>query len=480
MLALLGTLALAACAGSDDGEDSVVAGDPNAPNFVIVETDDQSMATFTRRALPNAFRLLAERGTTFSDSVASPPRCCPSRAGLLTGQYPHNHGILWNRPDELTQPESTLATWLADEGYETALVGKFLNGYVTEDNLEAAPGFSEWFALSAENEPSYTDPAVSDNGEARTFDDTYLTSLINRRAETFVENAGEGPFFLWQAHYAPHPRRTDWEPCEGFAPAPLPRDYPPFADAQPPRGPAYDEADVSDKPESIASLPRLTAGKHEQAARNYRCALASLQAVDRGVARVEAALRRTGELEDTLFVFTSDNGMMFGEHRFSHGKVEPYEESLRVPLVVAAGADVLGSPQPRRVGELVAQIDLAPTLLELAGADGCSGGECRALDGRSLVGLLEGRTEWPRDRGILVELQPPKECGYRAIRTPDRILVERRRDRGSGCEADELELYDLRADPHQLENVAASEPVQVAKLQKRLAELASCSGSGCE
>src|SRR5687767_5233442 len=131
MLALVSTLAVAACAGSDEGERPVVAGDPDAPNFVIVETDDQSMATFTPRALPNTFRLLTERGTTFAESVASPPRCCPSRAGLLTGQYPHNHGILWNSPSELTQPESTLATWLADEGYETALVGKFLNGYVT-------------------------------------------------------------------------------------------------------------------------------------------------------------------------------------------------------------------------------------------------------------------------------------------------------------------------------------------------------------
>jgi N-acetylglucosamine-6-sulfatase len=469
---------LTAC-GGDDGEAAAVpAGDPDAPNLVVVETDDQSPATFNRRVMPRTFRLLVDRGTTFRNSFAAPPRCCPSRAGLLTGQYPHNHGILWNNPSGVTQPESTLATWLRDEGYATALIGKFLNGYVTEEQPEAAPGFERWFALSAEGEPSYTDPEVSVDGEMHTFH-TYLTSLLNRRAERFAEQAGEGPFFLWQAHYAPHPRPTKSQPCRGFAPEPLPRDYPPFAEDQPPRGPAYNERDVSDKPDAIASLPLLTAGKRAQARRNFRCTEASLREVDRGVAHLVRVLKESGELADTLFVFTSDNGMLFGEHRISHGKVEPYEESIDVPLVMLPGRNVIAGEPPPNLDQMVANIDLAPTMVELAETDTCSAGECRTPDGRSLAGLLAGNgAGFPADRGILFELEPPRECGYRAIRTPDHAYIEREGGEPGECEPDEYELYDLGGDPFELDNVAATDSAVADELAARLAALASCSGTG--
>jgi N-acetylglucosamine-6-sulfatase len=471
-------LLVGACDDGDEEASAVPGGDPDAPNFVIVETDDQSTSTFNRRVMPRTFRLVVDRGTVFRNSFASPPRCCPSRAGLLTGQYPHNHGILWNNPSGLTQPESTLATWLEDEGYETALIGKFLNGYVTDEHPEPAPGFSRWFALSAEGEPSYTDPEVSVDGEMHTFRDTYLTSLLNRRAEQFVEKSAPGPFFLWQAHYAPHPRPTKSQPCRGFAPEPLPGDYARFAGDQPPRGPAYDERDVSDKPADIASLPRLTAGKREQARRNFRCAEASLQEVDRGVAGLVKALRESGELADTLFIFTSDNGMLFGEHRLAHGKVEPYEESIGVPLVMLPGKRVVEGERPPYVHQMVANIDLAPTLAELAGVDTCSAGECRTPDGRSLVKRLGGSDAgFPADRGLLFELEPPKECGYRAIRTRRHTYIEREAGQPGECEADEVELYDLTTDRSQLENVAASQPAIAGVLATRLSELAECSGS---
>ncbi len=474
-----------ACGGDENGSPPEIQpdgpGDPSAPNFVVVQTDDQSVSTFTRRVMPRTFRLLVDRGTRFRNSFASPPRCCPSRAGLLTGQYPHNHGILWNNPDGLTQPQSTLPGWLREQGYETALVGKFLNGYVSEENAEPAPGFSHWFALSAEGEPSYTDPEVSDGEELRTFQDTYLTSLLNRRAVSFVREAGKGPFFLWQAHYAPHARSPESGPCEGFAPEPLPRDYLPFADDQAPQGPAYNERDVSDKPRIVRELPRMDARSREQAARNFRCSEAALREVDRGVAQLVRELRVSGELRDTVFVFTSDNGMLFGEHRFPHGKVEPYEESIAVPLVIRAEPELLGGDPPRNVDEVVANIDLAPTFAGIADVDTCVDDECREVDGRSLAALLRGHgVGFPADRAILMELEPPGECGYQALRAPEVLYVERRDDRGSGCEPWERELYDLETDPFQLSSQARSEPQRVAKLGVRLAGLAQCAGPSCE
>src|SRR5439155_24504628 len=140
---------------------------------------------------------------------------------------------------------------------------------------------------------------------------------------------------------------------------------------------------------------------------HWRCALESLRAVDRGVHRITRALKRTGELSNTVLVFTSDNGFYYGEHRLRGGKGLPYDEGVRVPFLVRVPKPLrAGAPVGRTIHLPVAGVDVAPTLLRLAGAEPCrQSGNCRTLDGRSLLPLLRGAgSDWPKERGVLLKL----------------------------------------------------------------------------
>lgn len=395
---------------------------------------------------------------------------------MITGQYPHNHGIVWDDADNLVDPESTLPVWLEDAGYRTGLIGKYLNGW---DRPEPAPGWTRWLGLTTE--PTYYRTEVSVDGDwQRIPRGEYLTDWLTDKASDFIsESAAEkSPFFLWLSHYAPHSRRGPVKACENAA-VPAPGDLRPFRDAPVPHPASFNEDDVSDKPPLIQDLPRLGPEAKARIARSYRCSLGALQGVDRSVGAVVKALRETGELEDTLVVFTSDNGVFFGEHRLEHGKVEPYEGAAQVPLVMRAGSDVVPSPQPAEASAPVAQIDVAPTILDLAGLRPCdAAGDCRLIDGRSLVDDLNGH-ETHHGRGILLELRPPGACGYAAIRTSRWTFVERQLPgtAGAACRKTFRELYDRRADPDQLRNAADRLDEPVARLSKRLSALEECSGT---
>jgi N-acetylglucosamine-6-sulfatase len=474
-LALFAVVAGLGACGSSDEPPFQTAG-KNTPNIVLIESDDQARVTFKRSVMPRTFRLLVDHGTTFTDSVAAPPRCCPSRAGMITGQYPHNHGIVWDDADNLRNPETTLPVWLQDAGYRTAMIGKYLNGW---DRPDPAPGWDRWLALAPE--PSYYHARVSVDGDWRHLDqDQYVTDWLTRKADKFIGESASGsdPFFLWLTQYAPHARSGPVPACKGYAPVPAPGDLKRFRHAPLPHPSSFDEADVSDKPPSIRSLPRMDRDERALARRNYRCGLAALQDVDRGVASVMRTLRRSGAMGNTLVIFTSDNGVFYGEHRLAHGKVEPYEPAARVPLVMRAGPDVLKRPQTARAPAPVAQIDVAPTLLDLTGLQPCNGGDqCRVPDGRSLRGDLEG-DPGPAKRGVLLELHQPGDCGFSAIRTARRTYVERGLPAGDDpCGRTFRELYDRRADPGELENVAKREPAIAGDLAERLAKLRECSGS---
>lgn len=497
-MAALAAVLVAACGVGSSGEPEREAAE-GAPNIVAIVLDDATAEMITRESMPVTTRELARRGTSFEDFIAVSPLCCPSRANLLTGQYGRNSGVLRNDYRTLRKKGRILARWLQLAGYRTLHVGKYLNGFTKalDDPAEVPKGWDEWYTLVKNG---YFDYEVSDNGELVSFGarpDDYVTRVLNRRARELVSSYAERdePFYLQLDQFAPHPRRTDsGEDCNVGA-TPDPDDREDVRDLPVPEKRSRNEADLSDKPGFMRRLERLSDGKLRRALLRYQCAVASLAAVDRGVGELIEALEEAGELEQTAFLFTSDNGFMFAEHRIPDLKGFPYEENLRMPLFVRLPA-AMGVDQPRRVDALTGTIDLAPTILELASAEPCKeNGECREPDGRSLLPLLGvgGRGDWPRDRALLIELdqippgvqKKPRACSWIGVRTRDRVLIQHRTAAtpGAPCRAtDAVEHYDLEADPEQLENLASAGGAeqQERRLRRRMRELSDCADESCE
>jgi N-acetylglucosamine-6-sulfatase len=507
-LALGAGIALAALAVSVAAAGSSDAGRPSAakrPNIVVVVTDDQTLASLNATTMPATVGLMGDGGTEFTNAVATTPVCCPSRATLLTGQYAHNHGTLANTPgyEALRQKANTLPVWLARAGYVTAHVGKYLNRYKAsvDDPAEIPPGWEEWHTVldPARTFVRYYDYRLAENGEITRVGDRprdYITRVINRRAAAMVRTYAprRRPLYLQVDHRAPHTEAgtNSGPPCGGLVP-PDPRDAAAFSDAPLPRPPSFDEEDVSDKPSFVSRLPRLAPDTIATMERRYRCALASLLAVDRGVGKIVAALRRAGELGDTVIAFTSDNGFFFGEHRIPEQKTRPYEEALRVPLLIRVPERYRGGgPAAQQVPAPVSNVDLAPTILDLAGAKPCrAAGRCRVMDGRSLRGLIGGGDSWPADRAIVVEFDAgPRArralvCRYSGVRVDGAIYIRHSAaaDPVTGdCEPiDEVEHYDLAADPYELDNLhppglVAPDVAEEVELEQRLERLRDCAG----
>ena len=421
------------------------AAEPTRPNIVVIQTDDQTAASFNRRTMPATTRLLAERGTTFDEYVVASPLCCPSRAALESGQYPHNNAVSRTRPGygALVGKHNTLPTWLGRVGYRTAHVGKYLNNYdkFARRSASAAPGWDEWVTLLPPY--SYFDYELAENGERVAYGSDrgdYLTTVLNRSATRIVKEfaAEPEPFYLQVDQLAPHGQSVEKRGSCGRTALPLPGDFRRFARDQLPAPPSFDEGDVSDKPRFRRLLARLPDSRIQSIRDNYRCRLASLRAVDRGVARIHRELGRAGELDDTVIVFTSDNGFLQGEHRIPAQKAQAFEEAIRVPMVILAPDSVRAGTQRRPVIDLpTSNIDLAPTFLEMAGARPCRApGLCRTLDGRSLAPLLQGRDDgFPADRGVLTSFESghkrntsSESCAFDAVRTYAFSYVEH--DRG--------------------------------------------------
>jgi N-acetylglucosamine-6-sulfatase len=470
------------------------------PNIVVITTDDQTLASLQQRTMPNTTRLIAGKGTTFTNAIVTTPLCCPSRASWLTGQYAHNHGVTSNGLGyaALEEKDNTLPVWLDRAGYKTAHVGKYLNGYeaAVGEPVEVPPGWNVWYTTLGSTR--YYDYEVSANGRRLRFgdhDNDYVTRVINRKAKTLIRRLtpNRKPLFLQLDHRAPH-TETGVESrggCSGRT-VPDPHDKQLFRGEPLPLPPSFNEADVSDKPSFIQSRPPLPPTRLKKLTKRYDCALASLRAIDRGVKAIVKALKKTGELRKTVIAFTSDNGYYHGEHRIAVGKIYPYEEAIRVPLVMRVPERYRGGGE--RIAEIsdpVANIDLAPTLLELARAKSCrGGGACRVMDGRSLVGPLAGNQGgFPDDRAVLTEWdfgnngsQQDGLCRYSGVRVPGAIYVEHTvaADIASGCDpTPEGELYDLDDDPFQLESLDSDGPQLLGlegELSKRLDGLRDCAG----
>lgn len=487
---------------------------PEQPNIVVVMTDDQEMmwkdgerVWLRRKIMPQTYRLFTRGGTVFTDYAVTTPVCCPSRATLLTGQYGHNSGVLANKPGyaSLIEPDNVLPVWLRRGGYRTALVGKWLHGYAeaTGDFALPAPGWQRWVELLTFNR--YYGYEMSVDGRRVSYgtgNNDYVTRVLNSRAQGWVREFAERrkPLFLWLSHMAPHSAQARPNPCRQSA-LPERRDYRLFTDQQLPLPPSFNEADAADKPAYLQERPVLDEAQVADLERRYRCQLRSLRSVDRGMKELVDAFEQVGELRNTVFVFASDNGLFMGEHRLRGGKGLPYEEAVHVPLAIRV------PPAYRRQGGLApsvalptASIDLAPTILDLAGVEPCvEEGRCRALDGRSLMPLVEGRgARWPEDRAIVIEQQNEAPgvdrrrdfgpCTYWAVRTPIEVYIENTSildtsTDPAACVTQSppvIEHYDRLADPFQLQNLFNSQSgagQHQAELAQQLATLRTCAGT---
>jgi N-acetylglucosamine-6-sulfatase len=470
------------------------------PNVVLIQMDDQTAAQFNGEVMPKTMRLLTRPGTKFKDYIATTPQCCPSRASLLTGQYAHNHGVLSNGKGyaALGGKRNLLPVWLQEAGYNTIHVGKFLNGYsrFADRPADVAPGWTDWRTVIG-GRFGYYDYFLSTNGEWSHYgkgDDDYVTRVLTRNAVRAIRRYAphQAPFYLELDQHAPHasggkrPGRCSGKGVRAAKPDPVDMDA--FRKAPLRRSPSFNEKHIKDKPAFVRSAPRIDRETRLEIKRRWRCALASLAAADRSVATVHDAVRQSGELSNTVFIYISDNGLLFGEHRIAHGKVLPYEENLRLPLIIDLPRGYGGV---RKVHEPVANIDLAPTILDLAHAQPCPPeGSCRTMDGRSLMPLLTGTGPWPRHRGLLTEYQSYspgryQTCGYDGIRTHGSVYLEHYSTAGEGkCRATlAAERYDLRHDAFELRNLCHGGAIEncptdgrQARLAGRLQELSRCAG----
>jgi N-acetylglucosamine-6-sulfatase len=476
------TLAVGFHARAATGGDEAAAAATKPPNFLVVLVDDQSMNSFKRAYMPRTFDGIVDRGTRFRSGLAAPPLCCPDRAGILTGQYPHNHGVFTNEPGyaSLRDPQNTLPVWLQRAGYRTGFVGKFLNGYTDIAGSSPAPGFDDWFGFVGF--PGYYDYDISTNGNVRHFGSRrsdYSTDVLTRKAKRFLRKSSHSsdPFFLWLAYEAPHGWRSPIHPCRHAAsPGPPDRASVRAMEHVPlPRPPSFNEPDVSDKPAAIRNLPLLSHREIRQIKNNWHCTLAAVAQLDRGVGRVMRELKRDGEGRNTIVIYVSDNGNFFGEHRRQSGKADIYEPALNVPYAVKVPAAYRKGPRVDDRNAPVSNQDIAATLMDyadryLGGVESCAGpGHCRRMDGRSLAPLVGGPGSWPRNRGVLAEISSGTH-DYHAIRTPRYLYSE--------LVTGERELYDLRTDPFELDNRADDPDLATTQrsLAARLALLRRCSG----
>ena len=462
-LAFLAVLLIAGCSGSGGSvqEEAEAEASGDRPNVIFVLADDLDYAS--AQQMPNLNSLLIEQGTSFENAFTSMSLCCPSRATILTGQYAHTNGIKGNKPPdggfEAFRDEGleggTIAIQLQQEGYRTAYLGKYLNGYGTDDPTYVPPGWDEWYGKL--NEQKLYDYRVNETGEEVSYgseEEDFYTDVLSGQATDFVRRAApeDEPFFAYVAPTAPHGPAT---PAERHEEA--------FTDEEAPRSPSFDEEDVSDKPSWRQDAERLSEEEISEIDAYHQKRLESMLAVDEMVGSLVDELEAAGELDNTYIFFTSDNGWLAGVHRIKEGKDRVYEESAHVPLFVRGP----GVPVGASVEELTLNTDFAPTFADLTGT------QFGVADGRSLAPLLRGEESGTGRSAILLEGFVGKgDRVYRAVRTGTHKYVEY----GNG----ETELYDLEADPHELENVyETADPALVEDLKARLEALRECSGDGC-
>jgi len=480
--------------------------EPERPNVILILTDDAVPGDL--KYMPNLRKEMIDGGTTFENSFVTNSLCCPSRATTLRGQYAHNHQVLANEPPRggfqkfrfLGHENSTMATWMQEDGYRTAFFGKYLNGYA---ETHVPPGWDEWYAVAG----NYLTHVLNENGHMVNYDPAkdYDTDILSDKASDYVERTAgadppffttDRPFLMWIGTKAPHQPAT-----------PAPRDEDTLQNVELPRPPSFDEEDVSDKPRWVRDNPPLSPDQIAYMDELHRKRLQSMMAVDDMIGDLFDSLRKSNEIDDTYVFFTSDNGFHMGQHRLGAGKWTAYEEDIRVPLIVSGP----GVPEGKTLPHMVLNNDLAPTFADLAGVD-----PPKFVDGRSLKPLLDDTPtpveDWRQrflEEGVAERDSVPRppfvnesqvkplitgdplpndwrktsagtadsseEWGrpwFKALRTENYLFVE--------YKTGEHELYDLRKDPYELDNFYDRAPDDLLqRLNSQLDALRQCKTEEC-
>jgi len=462
----------------------------NRPNLVLIMTDD--MRADELRWMPRTRHFFADKGVDFVNAFASHPVCCPARASTLTGQYTHNHGVYTAHDPwgfQSLDDSETLPVWLQRSGYNSLFLGKYLNGYGEQPAPDGSsahsttyvpPGWSDWRGAPqggmAPDDPMaggtyrYFDMTLNVNGTLVPNSRRYSTSVLGNQSIDMIHDWApkKKPFFLYANYVAPH----HGSPTEADDPPPLAAGNGSTIRIGTPAVPQrvwnrYNgiitpqqlrqggEADVSDKPEFIRKRPALNSKHWGAIAELARQRAQSLSLVDHQVARTIRALRATGELDNTIIAFTSDNGYFLGEHRMGQGKLLPYQPSLRVPMLIR-GPTI---PHGKVRHDPFLLIDLAPTFLDAANAQAGL-----PIDGESMLPVARnGDRGWrrpvltesgPRSRAITTVNGDPKSAVLPTGRHDPRYSVGIRTSRYLYVHnaSEENELYDLVRDPGELTN----------------------------
>jgi N-acetylglucosamine-6-sulfatase len=445
------TILVAMALGCSSCGERVSSPPGDRPNVVLILADDLDKSVFERSTLHSPW---VPKGTSFTNALVTTPVCCPSRASILRSQYAHNTG-LWKENGGAAYfrshglDERTVATILQANGYKTWFGGKYVNGYGAAGGAQGyvPPGWDSWQAYLGSM-------AANVDGQRTSFSPRHYTDWLSERAETFIEDqrGSSQPFYMEIAPYDTHPPLV----------IPL-RHSKAYLEQRAPRPPSFDEADVSDKPTYVRQRMPVSKRKAAEYDKQQVKRMQSALTLEDLCTNVIEALERTDQLGDTYLIFTSDNGYHMGVHRLREAKGTPYVESVEVPFVVRGpGIRAGGSFE-----QLVANIDIAPTALDLAGVKVPSW-----MDGRSLSPFFDGSAPDRWRTALLIENmggpgkipRPP----YSGVRYQEEVYVEY---------ADgEKEYYDLKTDPYQLEN----RPEDASQAMKdKLAALKECAGDNC-
>jgi len=492
-----------------------IVGDRAQPNIVVFMTDDARDDDV--RFMPNVQRLIGQQGVRFVNAFAPQPLCCPARASFLSGEYSQNHHVWSNASPwgfHSFDDRHTIATWLHAAGYNTVMLGKYLNGYGIETTRTGGPslhyvppGWTDWRASVDAHLGSspltggtyrYYDATLNVNGRLQAHRGQYQTGVFARQSEQIFRNYARSPqpFFFWDSFVAPHqglpherddpaPARSANGRLRAFGTPARPRAVWGRFNAAIPHAPGFrGEGNVSDKPFYIRRLTPMSATDQRSVTQITRERAESLSLVDRAIQKMIAVLKQTGQLGNTYIFFVSDNGYFLGEHRMRQGKILPYETSLRVPVLVRGP----GIPRGQVRTDPFTMIDFAPTFLQIAGVP-----RPTMIDGVSMLGVAKhGDRGWTR--GILTDTGPryvrgggvgessnflrpgngPSPLRFTiGVRTRDYLYTQ--------VVTGWRELYDLRTDPGELVNLVhrRSERHVVAAMAQELARLRSCHGASC-
>jgi N-acetylglucosamine-6-sulfatase len=434
------------------------AGTTVPSNIVLILTDDFSMNLIATSnnvlalSMPNLAQMMRD-GMSFTHYFVTDSLCCPSRASIFTGMLPHNTGIYTNSPPDggyevfmsRGNDAKSFSVALRESGYQTAMMGKYLNGYKPKRN-NAPKGWSEW-AVSGNGYPNFSYDLNVNGSVIRP--PLHMTDQISELGQAFIKRSVKGPFFLELSTFSPH---GPYVPPKRYAKL--------FPNLAYPKTPAYLARPDANAPTWLKEIPPVSGTAQAKMAEDYRKRARSDKGIDDMIGAVRKQLAELGLANNTYVIFTSDNGYHMGEYSLRSGKQTPFDTDIRVPLVVVGP----GVTPASSTDAITMNIDFAPTFRELAGLRPSA-----TVDGQSFAATLRGKPGHQRTLAVVEHIHAGKRRdnpdehtnksgnppSYMALRLKDAMYVE--------YEGGDISYYDLKTDPYELRNIADTLPPQRLK-----------------